>query len=141
ARVLAAARLPVFDLQYGQQVARGRSDEDLVGRLQIAGQQRLLFHPNPGNADLPEDHFAGNSRQATGTERWRVHVAAVGDEKIRRGAFGDFAVLIEQDHLIETACLRGFEPGQIHRPGEDFGAGKLAGGVARLADVGQLDAL
>src|ERR1035437_9897173 len=74
-RVAGAAELLIFDLPDGQQVARGRSDEHLVGRLQIAGQQRLLFDPNPGSADLAEEHFARNPRQATGTERRSVHVA------------------------------------------------------------------
>ena len=54
----------------------------------------------------------------------------IGGEDIRRGAFRDLAALVEQDHLVEAARLRVLEPRQVHRPGEDLGAGERAGGMA-----------
>src|ERR1019366_6534101 len=55
-RMVRSADLLILDLEYGQKVARRRSNEHLVDRLQIAVQQRLLFDPDARSADLAQEH-------------------------------------------------------------------------------------
>ena len=62
-------------------------------------------------------------------------------EHIGRGAFGNFAALIEQDHFVQTLLVRPFIARQIFGPGNVFGSGKFIGGVAAVGNHAQLHAL
>src|ERR1035437_1607602 len=113
-RALRSAHLLLFNPQDRQQVARGGSDKALVGGFQVRRHQGLFANRDSGQVDFAQQHLAGDSRQAAGPERRRPPLAAVGDKDVGRSALGHFAALVEENHFIEAAGLRGFEPSQVH---------------------------
>src|ERR1039457_1262236 len=60
-----------------------------------------------------------------------------GGEEIRRSALGPLAAFVQEDGFVEAAVLRHFEPGQVHGPRQDLGAGELAGRIARVWRVAE----
>src|SRR5690242_3218857 len=109
AGAVGAAHGAVFHLADGEKIAGGGRDEDFVGGFEIGGHDGLFDNLDAGHADLAQDDFAGDAGETARTERRGPYFAAVGDEDVGRGAFGDFAAFVEQDDFVEAALLRFFE--------------------------------
>ena len=126
-----------FYLHDRQQVPRSRCDENFRGVLQVRGRQCFFFDAvtrHPIWCSQQSRVTPGRQPELSGGVHTRL---PSGGENVRRGAFGDFAALVQQDGLVVTARLGRLQPGQVHAPGENLGARELARRIARSRRVAQ----
>lgn len=120
------------DFTDGQQCSIGGGNEDLVGGEQIGGAERRFLALHSGTRANFEQNAARDSFETAGVERRRQHAAGAHAEKIRSGAFSNFATFIEQHNFIETGLLGLVKIPDIVEPGGNFHAGERRGCVAPM---------
>src|SRR5262249_49799635 len=103
--LLQAERL-VLDLQDREQIAGSRGDKDFVRGFEIAREQRFLSQLDPRYMDLTQQYLASDPGQASRAQGRRPHAVSLGNEDVRRGAFGDLTPLVEKEDFVEPAALR-----------------------------------
>ncbi len=132
-----AANAEALDFGDGEEIARGRGDENGIGGFQIGGAEMAFATSDAVDANAFEEHLAGDAGQAAAVERGRDDIVSEDGEQIRRRAFTDASEFIEQDDFIKPAVVGFFVPSEITGPGGDLGAAKFVGAVAGIGLDGE----
>ena len=132
-----AANAEALDFGDGEEIARGRGDENGIGGFQIGGAEMAFATSDAVDSNAIEEHLAGDAGQAAAVERGSDDIVSEDGEQIRRRAFTDATEFIEQDDFIKSAVVGFFVPSEITGPGGDLGAAKFVGAVAGIGLDGE----